>query len=201
MDDRRRALLAELYQEGRGVDAAEPDRLRRRRNLEPESAAFLRLLVLAVRPASLLELGTSNGYSTIWLADACAVTGTTFRTVENNPGRAAEAATNLGAAGVAAVVDQQVGDAAQALAAAHDGEWSMIFLDAERSAYAGYWPQLRRVLAPGGLLVVDNCVSHADQVAEFRELVESSEGFESVLLTVGAGLLLITRAAAPTAGV
>lgn len=58
MDHDRQVLLAELYEQGRGVDAAEPDRLRRRRNLEPDSSAFLRLLVLALRPA--LAPGTGN---------------------------------------------------------------------------------------------------------------------------------------------
>jgi predicted O-methyltransferase YrrM len=117
--------------------------------------------------------------------------------VDNDPGRAAEAAANLGRAGLAQVVDQQVGDAAEVLATSADGSWSMIFLDAERPAYVGYWPQLRRVLSPGGLLVVDNCLSHADEVAEFRDLVQGCDDVESTLLTVGAGLLLITTAGPP----
>ena len=71
--------------------------------------------------------------------------------------------------------------------------WQVVFLDAERPAYASYWPDLDRVLAPGGLLVVDNCLSHADQVRDFRVLVDASPGYCSTLVPVGAGLLMISK--------
>ena len=50
-----------------------------------------------------------------------------------------------------------------------------------------------RALAPGGLLVVDNCVSHADQVADFRALVDAEPSVRSALVPIGAGLLLISK--------
>jgi hypothetical protein len=67
MDTGRRALLNRLWSEGRVFDTAQPDRLDRRRNLEPESAELLALLVRAAGADRVLELGTPNGYSTIWL--------------------------------------------------------------------------------------------------------------------------------------
>jgi predicted O-methyltransferase YrrM len=82
MDAHLRNFLDELYREGREFDAAQPDRLDRRRNLEPDSAALLAVLVRAVRPKRLLELGTSNGYSTIWLADAALSVEAEFTSVE-----------------------------------------------------------------------------------------------------------------------
>jgi predicted O-methyltransferase YrrM len=69
----------------------------------------------------------------------------------------------------------------------------MIFLDAERPAYVSYWKDLVRTLTPGGLLVVDNVLSHADQVAEFRELVSADERMTEALSPTGAGLLLIVK--------
>lgn len=193
MNELRRALAERLYAEGRAADAGEPDRLRRRRNLEPESAAFLRLQVLLLRPPAVLELGTSNGYSTLWLADACESTRSRCVTVDNDPDRAAEAGANLAAAGLSGAVEQRVADAAEVLADSATAQWGLVFLDAERPAYVGYWPDLRRVVAPGGLLVVDNCLSHADQVADFRALVDADRAWDSVLLPVGAGLLLAHR--------
>ena len=74
-----------------------------------------------------------------------------------------------------------------------DGGLDMIFLDAERPAYAGYWPDLVRVLRPGGLLAVDNVLSHADQVNDFRALVRSDERVSEATVPTGAGLLLIVR--------
>lgn len=74
-----------------------------------------------------------------------------------------------------------------------DASCPLIFLDAERGLYASYWADLLRALTPGGLLVVDNCVSHADQVADFRALVDAEPSVRSALVPIGAGLLLISK--------
>ena len=193
MDERLTALIEQLYREGREHDAALADRLARRRNLEPETAALLALLVRAIQPRTLLELGTSNGYSTLWLADAARDIAARFVSVELEPERTAQARANLVRAGLAAHVELRTGDAGEVLAASADGEWVLIFLDAERPAYAGYWPDLRRVLAPGGLLVVDNASSHAEQVAPLRALVEAEPAVNASLVPVGAGALLVVN--------
>jgi predicted O-methyltransferase YrrM len=72
-----------------------------------------------------------------------------------------------------------------------DAARDMIFLDAERPFYPGYWPDLVRVLRPGGLLAVDNVLSHADQVAGFRALVTADERVTEALAPTGAGVLLV----------
>jgi predicted O-methyltransferase YrrM len=74
----------------------------------------------------------------------------------------------------------------------------MIFLDAERPAYPGYWPDLVRALKPAGLLAVDNVISHADQLAEFRALVSADPRVTEALVPTGAGALLIVRDPGPT---
>ncbi|MEL4505522.1 hypothetical protein AAEX63_10795 [Luteococcus sp. H138] len=75
MEQTRVELLERLWREGRDFDAGQPDRLDRRRNLEPDSAQLLNLLIRSIAPMKVLELGTSNGYSTIWIADALEGTG------------------------------------------------------------------------------------------------------------------------------
>jgi predicted O-methyltransferase YrrM len=57
----------------------------------------------------------------------------------------------------------------------------------------GYWPDLVRTLTPGGLLVVDNVISHADQVADFRELVSTDTRAMNVLAPTGTGALLVVK--------
>jgi predicted O-methyltransferase YrrM len=141
----------------------------------------------------MLELGTSNGYSTLWLADAAQANGGQLTSVEIDASRSAQAAHNLDRAGLCSVVELRVGDAADALKESPDAHWDLIFLDAERPAYPSYWPDLIRTLKPGGLLAVDNVISHADQVAEFRQLVNSDERASEALAPTGAGLLLIVR--------
>lgn len=193
MKGHRRELLARLWEEGREFDAEQQDRLDRRRNLEPESAELLNILVRSLAPTVVLELGTSNGFSAIWIAEALESSGGTLLTVDNDPGRAAEATKNLVDADVADRVDQRVADAADVLAEQPDESWGFVFLDAERAHYVDYWPEVDRILAPGGLLVVDNCISHANEVADFRALVGACRDYRQALVPIGAGLLLISK--------
>jgi predicted O-methyltransferase YrrM len=147
------------------------------------------VLVRALRPTRLLEIGTSNGYSTLWLADAARSVGGTLVSVEVEAERTEAARRNLVEAGLADVVELRVEDAADTLAGSADSEWGFVLLDAERPAYVGYWPDLRRSLTPGGLIAVDNVLSHADEVAEFRALVESDASVATAFDPVGAGVL------------
>jgi predicted O-methyltransferase YrrM len=189
----RRAFAASLYAAGRSHDARQSDRVARWRNVEPETAQLLGVLVRAMGARRVLEIGTSNGYSTLWLGDAVEAVGGTVLSLEIDPTRTELATEHLAGAGLLDVVELRVHDAADALAGFDDASWDLVFLDAERPAYAGYWPDLVRVLARPGLLVVDNAVSHAEEVAEFRVLVEADSRVASSLVPIGAGVLLVTR--------
>jgi predicted O-methyltransferase YrrM len=192
MDDHRSRIAEEILTGSRAHDAAEPDRLARFRNVEPETAALLAVLVRCIRPRTILELGTSNGYSTIWLADAAEATGGTVTSIEIDPRRTAMARENL--ARVQLTAELRTEDAAMTLRRSRDHSWDLIFLDAERPAYADYWSDLLRVLRPGGgLLVIDNVLSHASEVAEVTTRIEAERSVETTLVPVGAGLRLVVR--------
>jgi predicted O-methyltransferase YrrM len=195
MDQQLTAFVSELYAQGREHDARHEDRLERLRNVEPDTAALLAVLVRCVRPARILELGTSNGYSTVWLADAARAVGAALVSVDSDPERTALARETLRAAGLDDQAELRTEDAAETLAASAAGHWRLIFLDAERPAYPGYWPDLVRVLEPGGLLVVDNVISHADQVSGFRALVSADARVHEALAPTGAGVLLVVKEA------
>ena len=182
-------LLRELEDFGKTHDAATGDRGQKMLNITHDTGVFLALLIKATRARRVLEIGTSNGYSTLWLADAAEETGGAVTSVEIDPARTAMARATLERAGLTA--ELVTGDAGDALRASSDGAWDLVFLDAERPAYAGYWPELRRSLAPGGLVAVDNVLSHADEVAEFRALVESDASVATALDPIGAGVLFV----------
>jgi predicted O-methyltransferase YrrM len=75
-----------------------------------------------------------------------------------------------------------------------DGEWDFVFLDSEWPEYAGYWPELQRTLRPcGGLLAIDNVLSHADDVVDVTRLIDAEPSVESVLVPIGAGVRLVVR--------
>ena len=195
MDATRQTFLDELYAHGRAYDSQREDRLQRLRNVEPETAELLGVLVRAMRATRVLEIGTSNGYSTIWLGDAAEAVDGTVLSLEIEAERTAQAADNLTRAGVADRVELRTQDAAEALRSFADDAFDLVFLDAERPLYAGYWPELIRVMRPNGLLVVDNTLSHAKELVEFSELVYAAPEVTSTLVTVGAGVMLIVKSA------
>ncbi|HHP7969381.1 TPA: O-methyltransferase, partial [Acinetobacter baumannii] len=71
-------------------------------------------------------------------------------------------------------------------------KFDFILLDAERDAYENYWPDLKRLMKPkGGVLVVDNVISHAAEVNRFIALIKKDPDYMSSILSVGAGLCLV----------
>jgi predicted O-methyltransferase YrrM len=191
MDPDLRRLLAELYRFGRQNDAAQVATELRMLNITPQTGQLLRMLVIAGNLRQVLELGTSNGYSTIWLADGCRCTGGQVITLEKNPTKHALALENLRRAGLEAWVEARLADVASALPDLQGFE--LIFLDSDREEYAAWWPQLQAALRPRGLLIVDNATSHAQEMAPFTHAVETTAGFSSVLVPVGNGELLILK--------
>src|SRR5690242_9049366 len=191
MNPERLRVAADLLAASKAHDATQSDRLLRFRNVEPETAELLGVLVRATRAGRILEIGTSNGYSTIWLADAAEATGGTVLSVEIEPSRTALARENLARAGLEDRVELTTADAAPALRALPDDAFDVTFLDAERPAYVGYWRDLVRTLAPGGLLAVDNAISHANELVAFRAVVDGDARVTQALVPIGAGLLLV----------
>lgn len=191
MDSRLREFLAALYERGEQNDATAHARSERMLNITPDTGEFLRTLVINAGHRRVLELGTSNGYSTIWLADACRSSGGRVVTVESNPAKHALALANLRTAGVETFVDCVLGDIREFLPGCPD--FDLVFLDSERTDYPAWWPELQRAVRAGGLIVVDNATSHADEMAPFAKLVQETGGFSSVLVPIGKGELLILR--------
>jgi predicted O-methyltransferase YrrM len=194
MDEQRRRLADQLYAESHAYDQTREDRLERFRNVEPPTAELLAVVIRATGAKRILELGTSNGYSTIWLADAAHANGGGVVTVDTDASRTELARGHVASVGLADMVELRTEDAAVTLAESPDGGWEFIFLDAERPFYAGYLPDLIRVLAPGGLLAVDNVVSHEHELTEFTALIEAEPAFTQTVVLVGAGLRLAVKA-------
>jgi predicted O-methyltransferase YrrM len=186
----RRTIAAEVFAAGRDYDAGQSNRLDRLRNVEPETAELLGVLVRAARARRVLEIGTSNGHSTLWLADAVQATGGHVQTLDIDPRRTELARVNLERAGLSDLVECRTVGAAQALAEHPDDAWDLIFLDAERAEYSGYWPNLRRTLGTGGTLAVDNASSHGFELTEFIRLLETDPRLTAALVPVGAGLMI-----------
>jgi predicted O-methyltransferase YrrM len=190
----RTALATEVLSASRRHDARQTDRLARYRNLEPETAALLGVLIRSMGARRVLEIGTSNGYSTLWLGDAVEATGGHVLTLEIDPARTAEARDNLERAGLSDRVECRTQGAAQALAEQPPDAWEFVFLDAERPQYAAFWNRLVETIEPGGLLAIDNAISHASELTQVQTRIAADARLTSALVPIGAGLLLVTLA-------
>jgi len=186
--------MAELEHFGKANDSATTERPRRMLNITRDTGSFLAVLVTATLARRVLEIGTSNGYSTLWLARAARAIGGSVTTVELAEYKVGLASTNFARAGLASFISLVQDDAGRVLDRSGDGAFDLIFLDSERPEYPGWWPHLKRVLRPGGLLIVDNATSHPEQMAPFIALVNADTDFTTSLVPVGNGEFLAVRA-------
>ncbi|MGH7306766.1 MAG: O-methyltransferase [Candidatus Rokuibacteriota bacterium] len=188
------ALLAELEQFGKSNDGSTSERPRRMLNITRDTGELLAVLVRATMARRVLEIGTSNGYSTLWLASAARAIGGSVTTVEHSEYKIELATANFARSGLADYISLLREDAGRVLQHAGDGAFDLVFLDSERTEYPGWWPALKRVLRPGGLLVVDNAISHPAEMAPFVALVSADAAFVTSLVPVGNGEFLAVKA-------
>ena len=186
-------LLLELEQFGLNNDSTITDRPRRMLNITRDTGELLSVLVRATNARRVLEIGTSNGYSTLWLALAAKAIKGHITTVELSEFKLALAAKNFERSGLAMFITQVKGEAGVWLRESPDSSFDAIFLDSERSEYPGWWPDIKRVLRKGGLLVVDNATSHAAEMSPFTALVSTDHDFTTCTVPVGNGEFLATR--------
>jgi predicted O-methyltransferase YrrM len=186
------ALLDEIAEAGRTHDAAEPEHARRRLNLEPETARLVAVLVRSSRRTRVLEIGTSNGYGTIWLAWAVHGAGGRVTSIERDAGRQAEAAGNLRRAGLREVVELVHGDATEVVLAL-PGPFDCVLFDADRVSAPAQLELLRPRLAEDVLLLADNVLSHPDEIAGYLAAVEAMPDLVRVVVPVGKGLSVAHR--------
>lgn len=185
--------ILELYQQLKKEDSTKENRLERWRNLEPESAELIAVIIRSQQSKKVLELGTSNGFSTLWFADALQSIGGQLTSIEIEAERTKKAKEHLEQFDLLEAVELLTMDAQLYLEQAN-AVFDLIFLDAERSYYTNYWPHLDRLLQkPGSLLIVDNVVSHQEQVKNFIALIRNNPTYTLTIDPIGAGLLFVTK--------
>jgi predicted O-methyltransferase YrrM len=153
---------------------------------------FLRALAVGRGAKAILELGTSYGYSTLFLADAARQAGGTVLSIDVDPAKQEHAAAMLARAGLADFVRFRSGDALEVLAD-EPGPFELVLLDVWKSAYVDCFEALYPKLAEAGIVVSDNMIEPAsarDMVRAFRAAVQAKADMQSVLLPLGSGIEL-----------
>ena len=187
------SLLLQLEQYGEEHDRNKKTREEKLRNVSREMGQFLSILVKGCNAKNILEIGTSNGYSTLWIANAVEETNGNVTTVELSSERVGEALVNFEKANLLQRIDVHNQEAGAFLDSQLDHSFDFIFLDSERTQYMWWFEHIKRMLQPKGLLVVDNATSHASELAEFIKMIEEDEMFETVLLAFQKGAFVARK--------
>ena len=177
-------------------------------NLDNTSANFLSLLVKMCDAKNALEIGTSNGYSGIWLANALKKTGGKLTTIEFWDNRLDVAIENFKKAGVNDIIETRLGQAVMILEemfnkmypdsscpdmpnGAPQGEFfDFVFIDANKSEYIKYFRLIHPMLKKGGVIAADNILSHYKKVEPFVKEITSSPNYQTQLIPIDTGIMV-----------
>lgn len=156
----------------------------------PEAGRFLFALAAAGRPARILEIGGSRGYSTIWLAAGARIAGASVVSLERDPAKIAAWQANVEEAGLASHAVVVEGEALDALARLEE-RFAVVFLDAWKDDYELYFTAVRTLVEPGAVVVADNVNSHP-ALASYVARRQADPSLSSVTVPIGNGLEVTT---------
>lgn len=199
MDDRMKTVL-DLYhrrmeEEAKGRRAGPPPRERADAELDrrllavgPDSGRLINILARSLKAPNILELGTSYGYSGIWLADAARASGGRLTTMELQDYKSAHAREMAEKAGLADFVDFKVGDAVEMIAGLPFG-LDFVLVDLWKDLYVPCLEAFYPKLNPGAIIVADNMIRPAnEEVVHYARAIRGKPGMTSILVPVGSGL-------------
>lgn len=166
-------------------------RLKRLRQVPPETGMLLALLAASAPQGPMVEIGTSGGYSALWLSIALQRPGAQLVTFELLPEKAELARETFEKAGVSSKVQLINGDARGHLSSFEGIGFA--FLDCEKEMYTELYEELVPRLASGGILVADNTISHQEDLAGFIEQARQDARVDMAILPVGKGLLVCVK--------
>jgi caffeoyl-CoA O-methyltransferase len=160
-----------------------------------KDAEFLNLMVKATRAVHVLEVGTSQGYSAIWMGLALEETGGRLTTIEIDPERHKLARKNVQEAGLSGRVTLIRGDAHREIAGLK-GPFDFVFLDADKDGQMDYFKKLYpNKLAPGAIIAVHNAISEAGDMKDYTDMIRRRPDFDTVIVstTMNDGICLSYR--------
>lgn len=161
-------------------------------NISRETGQFLNLLVKELHYKKILEIGTSNGYSGLWLAEALSHNGRLYTMESHAKGRYALGEETFAKSGLKKYITHILGHAPEALPKTPK-KFDLVFLDATKEEYVEHFEALKNRIEKGGMLIADNLYSHSLPLKPFVKKIKSTPGWKVYELNIGTGLLLGLR--------
>ena len=156
-------------------------------NISRETGFFLHNLILKKKPEIIVEIGASNGYSTIWLADAAQKIGAKLITYEFVPEKVRDMVSNLQKAGLIKYVQIIPDDANKRLGELNE-RVDFVFIDGRKNEYLQQLKLLEPKLKPGAIIIADNAISHKHVMEDYLYYVNNEKFYQSELKDIGTGL-------------
>jgi len=163
----------------------------------PETGRLMSDIIRAGNFRNILEVGSSYGYSTLWLADAARAVGGKVVSLEKHPAKIAAAKGTLKEVDLVDHVAFLEGDALESIASL-PGPFDFVLIDLWKDLYVPCLTAVRGKVAPGGIIIADNMLfppASAPHASAYRESIRAGGDFDSVLLPIGAGIELSVRRA------
>jgi predicted O-methyltransferase YrrM len=182
-----RRLLKQLEAHGRTHDARESEHSRRLLNLEQETAELVSILARSSGARRALEVGTSNGYSTIWLAASIAEAGGRVISVDRSEEKQSMARENLSQAGLLEYVDLRCGDATEVVKTL-TGPFDFVLFDADRKSAPAQLSLVLPKLGPTVFILADNVLSHPAEISDYLAMLKGLQQLQHVIVPIGKGL-------------
>ncbi len=163
-------------------------------NISRVTAEFLYNLIVESKSQNVIEVGTSNGYSGIWIAKALKKTGGKLTTIEFYDKRLDIAKENFEKCGVSDIIKTKKGDAATILEYLPDDyKVDFAFIDANKAQYIKFFRFIDPHMIKGGYIACDNILSHYKKVISFLDDIGTNPNYENVILPLPAGLSLAKK--------
>lgn len=160
-------------------------------NIPRKTAVLINTFIKMMGVKSALEIGTSNGYSGIWIAKALKQTGGKLTTIEYYDKRQSVAIENFKKCGVNDIVRPLQGSACDIIESfTSDEKFDFVFIDANKREYVKYFELIKPHLTEKALIVADNITSHAEKVQTFIDAVDADDVFQYEIVEVPGGILV-----------
>ncbi len=189
LDERVLEVLARLEREDEQERARGLPPMERSRAVAPTTGRFLFSITAVQSNCEVLEIGGSRGYSSIWLGAGVRYLGGRVLSLEQDPAKVEAWRRNVADAGVDEWAELVPGDAHETLARLGEA-FDVVFLDAEKDDYEALFALARVHLEPGGLVVADNVLSHAETLGAYSAARQADPTLSSVTVPLDRGLEL-----------
>ena len=159
-------------------------------NVSHQTGNFINMLIKLTGIKNVLEIGTSNGYSGLWIADALKTTNGHLTTIEFWEKRQCLAKEYFEYCGLSDVVTFKTGQAYDIITNEINEKFDLVFIDANKQEYIKFFEAVHPLLKKGGVILADNIISHAKKVQPFVDAVSSHNEYQTQILDLPDGLLM-----------